>query len=51
MTIRSIPDVPPDEVEMVENDFKTEGCTVATKPQAGSTNVTVVGTCPDTNTG
>jgi hypothetical protein len=47
MTVRTIPDVPADEVDMIESDFISEGCTVEKKQQAGSDAWTVIGTCPD----
>jgi hypothetical protein len=45
-TTRTITDIPTAEVDTVESDFVSEGCTVVKKQQTDG-NWTVIATCPD----
>jgi hypothetical protein len=44
--IRTITDIPPEDVDMVVNDFVSDGCAAVKTPQTDG-NWTVVATCPD----
>jgi hypothetical protein len=49
-TTRTITDIPPADVDSVESDFVSEGCTVVKKQQTDK-NWTVIATCPDAKKG